>query len=83
MSEEQTINLFANEISKLRYYREQLQQNNDVYYKEAELCYQLISLLLASDKMLQGKTEAADYLEEKCTTVFRCVRGLLEGKIET
>lgn len=71
------------ELGKLRYYRQQMEQEHlaDIFYKEAEMTYQMISLYMELDKFLTGKYADKYYLQEKAETVFRCFRTLLEGKI--
>ncbi len=67
-------------IDYLYHYRQQLQEQ-DSLYKEAEMCYQMISLYGGLQEVLEGKTYAKPYMEEKAETVFLCFRCLLEGKI--
>jgi hypothetical protein len=69
------------ELGSLRYYRRQLEQL-DVFYKEAEMTYQMISLYMELDKLLTGKYWNKDYIQEKAVTVFRCFRTMLEGKVD-
>jgi len=69
------------QIAQLRYLRELLMRD-DKLYKESELCYQMISLYLETDKVLTDKYYSKDYLQEKSETVFRCFRDLVMEKIQ-
>jgi hypothetical protein len=73
------------ELGDLRYYRSQMEEEplNSILYKEAEMCYQMISLYMELDKLLTGKAHwDREYIQEKAETVFRCFRTLMEGKID-
>lgn len=68
------------QISQLRYLRDTLVRN-DKFYKESELCYQMISLYMEIDKLLTDKDYSKDYIQEKAETIFRCFRDLVIEKI--
>lgn len=68
------------QISQLRYLRDKLVRD-DKLYKEAEICYQMISLYMAMDKVLTDKDYDKDYIQEKAETIFRCFRDLVIEKL--
>jgi len=55
-------------------------KNNDDLWRESELCYQMISLYMGIQEMLEGNFHAKTYMEEKAGTVLDCFMNLLQDK---
>lgn len=61
---------FDDAIAQLRRKREMLTPNYD-RFRYGEYCYQLVSMLMESQKLLNGQFFAPDYIEEKCDILKR------------
>lgn len=70
---------FADAIEQLRRRRNLLLPLWDKH-QIAEYCYQLVSLLMESQKLINGEEYATDYIEEKTETLGMIVKSIQHDK---
>jgi hypothetical protein len=68
-------------IANVKHLRNKLQVNED-NFEEAELLYQMTSLLMELDKYFSGGYLSDYYVEEKCQTITACVKSIHKGRFE-
>lgn len=63
---------FDSTISNIKYRRTLLQSTgDDIDHDAGEYCYHLISVLLESQKLINGEKYSSDYIDEHCGILTR------------